>query len=233
MRQHQPRYAFFDLDDTIYAKSAGVMDIVRRRMSSYMALRLRMDEETIRKLRARYWRQHGSTMRGLILEFGIDPDDYLSYVHDFSAAGLLSVNEQLGGILTALPWHRVILTSATLEHAQQVLAALGVRDCFERIFDIRTTGYVGKPHPAAYQHLLAAHRITAQDCVAIDDSLPNLRTAGELGMITVLVGPTRRVDGVDFTISAIEEVAAVAHQIAANHRPRTGLVIKGGIQSHA
>jgi putative hydrolase of the HAD superfamily len=217
--RHQPRYAFFDLDDTLYAKSAGVMDMVRQRMSAYMALRLRMDEERIRKLRTRYWRQHGSTMRGLILEFGIDPDDYLSYVHDFSVAGLLSHNEQLSGILTALPWHRVILTSATLEHAQQVLAALGVRNCFEHIFDIRTTGYVGKPHPAAYQHALIALGTTSQDCVAIDDSLPNLRTAGELGMTTVLVGTTEQVDGVDFAIDAIEGIAAVANQLADDHGP--------------
>jgi putative hydrolase of the HAD superfamily len=231
--QSQRRYALFDVDDTLYAKSAGVMDIVRGRISAYMALRLRMDEETIRELRTRYWRQHGSTMRGLILEFGIDPDDYLSYVHDFSVAGLLSGNERLGSILSALPWHRFVLTSATAEHAQQVLAALGVRDCFERVFDIRATAYVGKPHPAAYQHVLAALGIAAEDCVAIDDSMPNLRTAREMGMITVLVSPTERADGVDFTIGGIEEVAAVAQQIAADRSPRTGSGTKEGIQSHA
>jgi putative hydrolase of the HAD superfamily len=218
VKRHQQRHAFFDLDDTMYAKSAGVMDIVSQRISAYMALHLRMDEETIRRLRPRYWRQYGTTMRGLVLEFGIDPDHYLSYVHDFSAAGLLSLNEQLRNILTRLPWHKVIFTNAPQEHAQQVLAALGVRQCFERIFDIRTTGYVGKPDPAAYQYVLSALDTTAENCIAIDDSLPNLRTAGKLGMTTVLVGPTERVDGVDFTISGIEEVAAVARQIAADHR---------------
>jgi putative hydrolase of the HAD superfamily len=202
----------------MYAKGAGVMDIVSQRISAYMALYLRMDEETIHKLRPRYWRQYGTTMRGLVLEFGIDPDEYLSYVHDFSVAGLLSLNEQLGSILAAIPWHKVILTNAPQEHAQQVLVALGVRQCFGRIFDIRTTGYIGKPDPAAYQYVVTALDTKAGNCIAIDDSLPNLRTAGELGMTTVLVGPTERADGVDFTISGIEEVAAVARQIAGSQK---------------
>jgi putative hydrolase of the HAD superfamily len=219
VKRQGPRFGFFDLDDTMYAKSAGVMDIVSQRINAYMAMHLNMDEETIRKLRPRYWRQYGTTMRGLVLEFGIKPDHYLSYVHDFQVAGLLSANEHLRSILDELPWHRVVFTNAPHEHAQQVLAALGVGECFQRIFDIRTTGYVGKPDPAAYHYVLGALGATAEDCVAIDDSLPNLRTAGGLGMTTVLVGPTERIDGVDFTIGGIEEVAAVARQIVGGYRP--------------
>jgi putative hydrolase of the HAD superfamily len=219
VKRQGPRHAFFDLDDTMYAKSAGVMDIVSQRINAYMALHLSMDEETIHELRARYWRQNGTTMRGLVIDFGIDPDDYLSYVHDFSVGELLSVDERLRGILTELPWRKVIFTNAPQEHAQQVLAALGVRQCFGQIFDIRTTGYVGKPDPAAYQYVLAAIGTIAEDCIAIDDSLPNLRTAGQLGMTTVLVGHTERIDGVDFTIGGIEELAAVACQVAGDQRP--------------
>lgn len=213
MKQRKPRYALFDLDDTMYPKSIGLMDIVSRRINEYMALRLGMDEATINKLRPHYWKQYGTTMRGLLVEFQIDPDDYLSYVHNFSVAELLAPNEGLHEALTRLPWHKVIFTNASAQHAQEVLAVLGVREHFERIFDIRDTGYVGKPDPSAYHCVLDSLGAGAGDCIALDDSIANLRTARELSMITVLVGSVERVDGVDFAIARIEEVAEVACDI--------------------
>jgi putative hydrolase of the HAD superfamily len=206
-------HALFDLDDTLYPKSAGVMTEVSRRIDQYMATRLRMDETTIRALRARYWQQYGTTMRGLLLEYGIDADDYLSYVHDFSVAERLTPNPKLGETLAGLSWYRVIFTNSPRKHAQNVLHALGLSQYFERIFDIQTTGYVGKPDPLAYQFVLDAVGAKAQECIALDDGLPNLRTAAEMGMVTVLVGSEQPVDGVDFSIAAIEDVSEVAQKI--------------------
>ncbi len=193
----------------MYPKSAGVMDVVRQRISEYMALRLGMDEATIRELRPRYWKEYGTTIRGLVVEHHIDPDDYLCYVHDFSVAQLLAPNERLNQVLAHLPWRKVIFTNSTRSHSHEVLAALGIGHHFERIFDVRDTGYVGKPHPAAYHSVLDSLGVHAQDCIGLDDSLANLRAAAELGMVTVLVGSTEQVDGVDFAIARIEEVGEV------------------------
>jgi len=213
MKRRGPHYGLFDLDDTMYPKSAGVMSIVSQRIDEFMALRLGMDEATIQELRPRYWKQYGTTMRGLLLEFGINPDDYLSYVHDFPAAERLSPNEELSRVLATLPWRKVIFTNSSERHTRQVLAALGVSRFFERIFDIEATGYVGKPDPAAYLHVLDSLSVTAKDCIALDDHLPNLRTARKLGMTTVWVGSVERVDGVDFSIARIEKVAEVAREV--------------------
>jgi putative hydrolase of the HAD superfamily len=217
VKPRELRYALFDLDDTMYPESAGVMAIVSQRINEYMALRLHMDEATIQELRPHYWKQYGTTMRGLLVEFRIDPDDYLSYVHDFSVAGLLAPNEQLNGVLADLPWHKVVFTNGAKQHAQQVLAALGVGEHFTRIFDITDTGYVGKPDPSAYQCVLNSLGVGAEDCIALDDSIANLRTAKELSMITVLVGSAEKVDGVDFAIARIEEAAEVARQVQTKH----------------
>ncbi len=198
----------------MYPKSAGVMDIVSQRIDAYMALRLGLDEGTIRELRPRYWKQYGTTMRGLHLEFGIDPDDYLSYVHNFSVADRLGPNEELRRALDVLPWHKAVFTNAPTEHAQEVLRVLGVEACFAHIFDIRTTGYVGKPDPSAYAYVLSRLGATAEECIALDDSPANLRTARELGMTTVLVGPADRPLGVDFHIRSIEKVAEVADELS-------------------
>jgi len=226
VKQRELRYALFDLDNTIYPKSTGLMDIVSKRIDEYMALRLGMDEATINKLRPCYWKQYGTTMRGLLLEFRIDPDDYLSYVHDFSVAELLAPNERLNEVLADLPWHKVIFTNAAKQHAQQVLAALDVEAHFERIFDIKDTGYVGKPHPSAYHCVLDSLGVRAEDCIALDDSIANLRTAQELNMITVLVGSDERVDGVHFAIARIEEVAEVARQVP--HETSTRKISRSG-----
>ena len=207
------QHALFDLDDTLYPKSAGVMQEVSQRINQYMALRLHMDETTIRTLRARYWNQYGTTMRGLLLEHGIDADDYLLYVHDFPVAERLTRNEKLREALAGLSWRKVVFTNSPRKHAQNVLQTLGLSEYFEGIFDIQTTGYVGKPDPVAYQFVLSAVGAQAQECIALDDGLANLHTAAELGMITVFVGSGQPVDGVDFSIAVVEDVSEVANKI--------------------
>jgi putative hydrolase of the HAD superfamily len=147
-------------------------------------------------------------------EYGIDAEDYLAHVHGFSVEGLLAPNTELNAALAQLPLRKVIFTNSTAPHTQQVLATLGIAEHFERIFDIKETGYVGKPDPAAYHLVLNALGVGPEQCIAIDDSVPNLRTAAELGMVTVLVGSAERVDGVDWAIARIEGIAEVAHRLS-------------------
>ncbi len=218
MNKTLPRRALFDLDDTMYPKSAGVMDIVSQRIDAYMALRLGLDGDTIKRLRPRYWKQYGTTMRGLHLEFGINPNDYLSYVHDFSVVEWLAPNEDLRRALDVLPWHKAVFTNAPAEHAREVLRVLGIEACFDHIFDIRSTGYIGKPDPSAYSCVLSELEAAAEECITFDDSPANLRTAGQLGMITVLVGPAERPNGIDFHIRSIEKVSDVADELARTRR---------------
>jgi len=214
MRRPGIQCGLFDVDDTLYPKSAGVMGVVSRRIDGFMATRLGMDEALIRQLRPRYWQQYGTTMRGLLEEYEIDADDYLSYVHDFCVTDLLAKNERLDRVLTGLSWRKAIFTNAPAEHAHKVLEALGVAHHFERVFDVRATGLVAKPDPRAFRHVVEALGVDVDACVVLDDSMPNLKTAKRLGMVAVLVGSAQRADGVDFAISSIEEVAEVARDLA-------------------
>ena len=210
MTPHQLECALFDLDNTLYPKSAGIMDLVGKRINDYMALRLGMDEATIKALRPRYWEQYGTTMRGLLLEHGINAEDYLQYVHGFSARELLAPNVELDGVLARLPWRKVIFTSSTREHTHQVLAALDIARHFERTFDIRDTGYVCKPDPSAYHTVLQALNLQAEQCLLVDDSLPNLQSAASLGMVTVWVGSHDRATGVTWAIDRVERILDIA-----------------------
>jgi len=199
--------ALFDLDNTLYPPSAGIMDVASQRINEYMSQRLGMDEATIKALRTRYWNQYGTTLRGLMLEHGIDADDYLDHVHAFPAHEFLAPNAELDRVLAGLPWRKVIFTSSTREHVRQVLSALGITRHFERTFDIRDTGYVCKPNPAAYHTVLHELGLQPAQCLLVDDSLPNLQTAARLGMGTVWVGSPDRVDGVTWAVERIEDIA--------------------------
>jgi len=206
LRSRRLECGLFDLDNTLYPKSVGMMDVISQRINEYMALRLGMDEVTRKALRTRYMSQYGTTMRGLLLEHGIDADDYLEHVHGFSVQEMLTPNAELDAALVQLPWRKVIFTSSTREHTQKVLAALGVTRHFERTFDIRQTGYVCKPNPAAYHSVLEVLGLRAEQCLLVDDSLPNLQTAASLGMATVWVGSHDRADGVTWAIDRIESI---------------------------
>jgi putative hydrolase of the HAD superfamily len=52
---------------------------------------------------------------------------------------------------------------------------------------VEHTRYRPKPDSYGFMHLLKSHRVKAAQCVMIEDSLENLRTAKRLGMRTVWV----------------------------------------------
>jgi putative hydrolase of the HAD superfamily len=214
MRRSDLQYALFDLDNTLYAKSSGVMQGISRRIDEYMAIRLGMGEALLKRLRRRYREEYGTTMRGLLVEHGVDTDDYLAYVHDLPIQDLLAPNVALDQALGELPWRKVIFTSATREHADRVLAALDVEAHFEGVFGIRDTGYVCKPNAVAYHSVCDALDVGADECIMVEDSLPNLQAAKKLGMLTILVGCADGVDGADFVIRRIEAIADIAHWVA-------------------
>lgn len=208
-------FAIFDLDDTIYPRSAGVMQAIGGRIHRYMVERLGLDEEAAVSLRRDYLARYGTTMRGLIAHHHIDPEDYLEYVHQVPLADLLSPAPRLDTALSEIPAEKVIFTNASREHALRVLRTMSIERHFTRIVDIRNMDYRSKPHPTAYRRLLALLNTRPEACLLVDDSARNLRPAQELGMITVLVGDGHLEDGVDFVIEEVAEVGRVVRQLGA------------------
>jgi putative hydrolase of the HAD superfamily len=190
------------------------MQGISRRIDEYMAFSLRMDQAPLKRLRHRYRQEYGTTMRGLLVEHGVDPDDYLAYVHDLPIEDLLAPNVALKQVLGELPWRKVVFTSATRQHANRVLAALDVAAHFDGVFDIRDTQYVCKPNAAAYHSVCDALGVGAAECIMIEDSIPNLQAAKTLGMLTVLVGSADGADGADFVIDRIEAISDIGRGLA-------------------
>jgi len=178
----------FDLDNTLYSAGLEVFCLIDRRINSYMIDVVGIPREEVDDLRRAYWKRYGVTMQGLMRHHGVDPEDYLSYVHDIDIDGLLRPDPELCRALQSLPLRKAVFTNSSLDHSERVLAALGLNGAFEEIFDIRVAGYLPKPCPEPYHAVLDRMGVSASRCIMVDDAPENLRTAKDLGMGTILVG---------------------------------------------
>jgi putative hydrolase of the HAD superfamily len=109
-------------------------------------------------------------------------------VHNIEIEALLRFDAELDAALSTLNVSKIIFTNAPREHAERVLNAMGLAHHFERIFDLRHFNFVGKPDPAAYQHVLEYLGVPGTAALMLEDSAYNLPPAKALGMTTMLVG---------------------------------------------
>ena len=198
-------HLIFDLDNTLYPPTRGVVERVDARINHFMIERLGLTPDVAGSLRARYRDAHGTTLNGLMLHHDIEPDDYLAAVHEIAVEELLDPDPALGAMLAALPHRKVIFTNGSTAHAERVLACLDVRTHFTDVFSLECVAYVPKPERAAFEAVLDRLGVSASDCVFVDDRADNLATARTLGMRTVLVGnrTLETGDDVDGAIASI------------------------------
>ncbi|MDY6856313.1 MAG: pyrimidine 5'-nucleotidase [Thermodesulfobacteriota bacterium] len=209
------RRIIFDLDNTIYPREVGLFSLVDNRINAYMRMKLGLDYDAIEILRLKYMDEYGTTLAGLMVYHNIDPDDYLSFVHDICVEDILSTNPELGSLFEQIVIDKVIFTNGSFSHALRVLNALGVTSYFSRIFDIRFMNYIAKPNILSYQRLLDALGVDATECLIVEDLAKNLYPAKELGMTTVLIGDEKCKD-FDFIIDDIFGIDKVLKEIGQN-----------------
>ncbi|MCS6987397.1 MAG: pyrimidine 5'-nucleotidase [Sphingomonadaceae bacterium] len=174
----------FDMDNTLYSPRVNLFAQIDRRMEAYVGRLLGLPPEEARAVQKRYFHEHGTTLRGLMLSHGVDPHDFLSFVHDIDFS-VLSPDPRLRQALLRLPGRRFVFTNGDRPYALKVLGALGVEDCFDGLFDIHAMAYHPKPDPRAYRELLDTFDIRPDSALMVDDMAYNLRPAKALGMTTV------------------------------------------------
>ena len=186
----------FDLDNTLYPAHCDLGAQLGRRMGEFVAQFLDLPLDEARAVQKQYFHAHGTTLRGMMLEHDLHPDEYLDYVHDLDLTGI-PIDERLAPALAALPGRKVIYTNATNKHAHRVLGRLGIREHFEGFFDIVDADYVPKPNHAPYEVLLDRHDIDPSRTVMVEDIAQNLVPASNLGMVTVWVRGGRDIELTD------------------------------------
>ncbi len=176
----------FDLDNTLYPARCNLFAQVSQRMGAFISEFLAVELDEARAVQKDYFRRHGTTLRGLMVEHDMDPTPFLDYVHDIDLSPVPR-DDRLDRALTALPGRKVIFTNGTISHARRITDHLGVSHHFEAVYDIAEAGYVPKPEPGPYQDLAERHDIEPASAVMIEDMARNLVPAAEMGMTTVWV----------------------------------------------
>jgi putative hydrolase of the HAD superfamily len=176
----------FDLDNTLYPESCSLFDQVDRRMGLYIENLLGLDRISARALQKEYFHEHGTTLRGLMTEHGIDPRSYMDFVHEIDVS-VITRDQVLDRALSHLPGRKVIFTNASARHAENVMERLGVASHFSAVYDIVAAGYLPKPAPATYQNFISAHGIDPARAIFFEDTARNLEPAAAMGMTTVWI----------------------------------------------
>jgi putative hydrolase of the HAD superfamily len=173
----------FDLDNTLYPASCRLFEQVQGRMNQYICDRLALSPEAAAELRRSYFREHGTTLRGLMTEDRIDPHEFLAFVHDIDLAGV-PPDPALVAAIGSLHGRKIVHTNGSQRHAERLLDHLGLTDAFCGIVDIVAAEFDPKPALAGYRLLLRRHAAAAPTALMIEDIARNLAPAAELGMTT-------------------------------------------------
>jgi putative hydrolase of the HAD superfamily len=176
----------FDLDNTLYPSSCRLFDQIHERMTRFIAERFDLSPEAALALQKTYFREHGTTLRGLMTVNRIDPNDFLAYVHEIDLA-CVPPDPVLVEALGILPGRKIVHTNGSERHAERLLDHLGIAGSFCGIFDIAAAGFEPKPALAGYHELQRRHDVTPATALMIEDMAKNLVPAAELGMTTAWV----------------------------------------------
>ena len=201
----------FDLDNTLYPHHLNLWQQVDVRIRDYIANFLKLTHEEAFRVQKDYYKRYGTSMRGLMTEHGMKPDDFLDYVHAIDHSPL-QPNPALGAAIEKLPGRKLILTNGTRKHAQAVTRALAIDHHFEDVFDIIAAELEPKPSPMTYNRFLLQHGVDATRAAMFEDLARNLDAPHVLGMTTVLVVPegTREVLREDWELEG-RDAAHVDH----------------------
>jgi putative hydrolase of the HAD superfamily len=196
----------FDLDNTLYPHHLNLWHQVDVRIRDYIARFLDVTHDEAFRVQKDYYRRYGTTLRGMMIEHGMKPDDFLDYVHQIDHTPI-QPDPALGRALERLQGRKLILTNGTRTHADAVMRRLQVHEHFEDVFDIVAGELEPKPLPQTYDRFLARHAVDPRRSALFEDLARNLEVPHALGMTTVLVVPekTREVFREDWELTGRDD----------------------------
>src|SRR3954463_14556723 len=176
----------FDLDLRLSPASADLFSLIDVRMGRFIQQLLGCGESEARAVQKGFFRDHGTTLAGLMANHGTDPRAFLDYVHDIDLARI-AADPRLVAALDRLPGRKFVFTNGDESYARRVLDRLGLANAFDGVQDIHAMGYVPKPDPRAYAAMCERHAIDPVRALFAEDMARNLVPAKKLGMTTVWV----------------------------------------------
>jgi putative hydrolase of the HAD superfamily len=177
------KYWIFDLDNTLYSGQTKVFSEVDKKMSAFISQKMEVDLIKAKEIQKKYFYEYGTTLSGLMKQDGIDPHDFLKFVHDIDI-DWLPKDLKLRKELIKIKEKKYIFTNGSHEHVENITKQLGIDGLFDGAFDITDADFVPKPHLDAYEKLIKKFDIDPKQSILIEDIAHNLEQAKNLGMKT-------------------------------------------------
>ena len=176
----------FDLDNTLYQADSGIFQQVHTLMGKFIQENLNVNLEEAKNIQKKYYKEHGTTLRGMMDNHGVDPDYFLDEVHKLDYS-IVYKNNKLNEELHKLQGRKIVYTNANLKHALNVLERIGLSDYFEEIFDIKMANYIPKPEIKPYEQIINQLDIKPNSSAMFDDIAKNLVPAKKVGFTSIWI----------------------------------------------
>ena len=177
------KHWIFDLDNTLYSGQTKVFSEVDKKMSAFISKKMNVDLIKAKEIQKKYFYESGTTLSGLMKHDGIDPHEFLEFVHNIDISWLpkdLLLREEL----IKIKEKKYIFTNGSHAHVENVTKQLGINGLFDGTFDIVDANFVPKPHMDPYKKIIKKFNINPKQSILIEDIAHNLEQAKNLGMKT-------------------------------------------------
>ncbi|MGV6889923.1 pyrimidine 5'-nucleotidase [Rhodophyticola sp. SM2404] len=178
----------FDLDHTLYPPKMALFDQINIKMTDFVMTALKVGKDEADHLRNSYWREHGTTLAGLMDNHGIEPEPFLRDVHEIDFT-VLDPDPELAAQIKALPGRRIIYTNGTADYAENVLRHRGLSGLFDAIYGVEHANFRPKPERVAFDTVFARDGLEPARAAMFEDDIRNLVEPHAMGMRTIHVAP--------------------------------------------
>lgn len=188
IRKRKVKTLLFDLDNTIYPQSCGLLNEIGRRIRLYIKQLFNISEEQANKLATDYRWKYGSSLMGLVYIEKIDPVAYRDFVYDIEYEKFISKDRKIIDLMNKLPQEKIIYTNASRKHAEAVLNIMGISNAFKMIVPVEDVYFYAKPTPQSFREMLIKTKIHPSEAIFLDDQPANIITGKSFGIGTILIG---------------------------------------------
>jgi len=176
----------FDLDNTLYSADSGIFQQVHDLMGKFVSKHLNVERKKAKEIQRKYYKQHGTTLRGMMDNHGVDPEYFLQEVHKLDYS-IVDSNKKLNEELKKLKGRKIVYTNANLQHALDVLDRIELSNFFDYIFDIKMANYIPKPDLQPYKQIIKDFNLNPSTSAMFDDIAKNLVPAKKVGFTSIWI----------------------------------------------
>ena len=176
----------FDLDNTLYSADSGIFQQVHDLMGKFVSNHLNIGINEAKKIQKKYYKEHGTTLKGLMDNHGVEPDYFLAEVHKLDYS-IVNSNKNLNNELNKLSGKKIIYTNANMQHTLDVLERIELSNFFDEIFDIKMANYVPKPEITPYEEIIKKYDLNPNSSAMFDDIAKNLVPAKKVGFTSIWI----------------------------------------------